>query len=96
MDRVLQCIEEAHELKGQDVRLLGDGTPKLSPSTYCAALNALASCQSVGMRDGTKARRVSSSRPYMRAPHLELLSETSSTKLFKRWRVPGVSFDRDA
>lgn len=73
VDRVLQCIEEAHELKGQDVRLLGDGSPKLSPSTYCAALNALASCQSVGMRDGTKARRVCSSHPSL-CPCMHLIS----------------------
>lgn len=53
---MLQCIDEVHELENQDVKLLGDGRPKLSPPTYCAALNALASCQSVGMRDGTKAR----------------------------------------
>lgn len=55
-DKVLQCIEEAHVLKGHTVDLVGDGTPKLSWQTYCVALEALGKCMSVGRHRGTRPR----------------------------------------
>ncbi|CAM9400725.1 unnamed protein product, partial [Discosporangium mesarthrocarpum] len=57
-DRVLQCLQEVHELSGYSdpASCIGDGSPKLSTSTYRNALEALAFCQSVGTKNGTKPR----------------------------------------
>lgn len=52
----MQCLEEVHELRGHDVNNMGNGVPLLAVSTYCAALNALAACCSVGMKNGTRPR----------------------------------------
>ncbi|CAM9573603.1 unnamed protein product [Laminaria digitata] len=55
-DKVLQCIEEAHVLRGHTSDLLGDGTPKLSWQTYCSSLEAIARCCSAGRHRGTRPR----------------------------------------